>query len=87
MAELGEQVCLEDFNLNVPEGEKPTPVSESGQGGVMNCSHGYAVRQQTPPLHSHSPYRSGLPLGSIGSSHHRSVKIDHPATLNPLPTS
>jgi hypothetical protein len=27
MAELGEQACLEDYNLNVPEGEKPTPVS------------------------------------------------------------
>lgn len=30
MAELSEQACLEDFTLNVPEGEKPTPVSRLG---------------------------------------------------------
>lgn len=33
MAELGEQACLEDYNLNVPEGEKPTPVGRQvGRG-------------------------------------------------------
>jgi hypothetical protein len=46
MAELSEQCCLEDHTLDVPEGEKPTPVRtclpRCHGPPLLSCGYGWS---------------------------------------------